>query len=977
MRKIKWLMLFGLLFGVQSLLAQTKITGKVVAEKDGAPIGGATVSVKNSKSSVITDADGSFNINAPANAKLVVSYVGFNRLEVEASSTPLIVNLTATAASLLEVVVTGYRTSSRRDLVGSAATINADKIQNVPIGSFDQALQGQAPGILVQSQSGQPGAAASVLIRGKGSILGSNTPLYVLDGIEITAGDFSTLNPSDFASLSVLKDASSTSVYGSRGANGVIVITSKRGKAGTPRFTYDGQYGNSTQPENKLRVMNSNEKLDYELANGNPFKWTTAQVDSLRKVNTDWEDVFFQTGKTQSHVLSASGGAGKTTYYISGSIFDQTGTVKNTGLKRYTGRANIETSAGGFSFGTNLSLGYSDFKNTSENNTGISTPLNAIRWLNPYETVYDKTGKFSSIVSGQPNAMQELLLNSNLRQQYKGVGSVYITYNAPFLKGLSFKTNWGGDFRTNESTTYTDPSTAAGRGATGGKGSFGHGSDRLFRYTGTTSAAYNTEFGSDHTLSVAVFNEVVKSKGRTFSFTGYGLGGAFQNESGITPGNATNGFIPAVAGGGSENALLSYFTDIHYGFKNKYFLNVGARRDGSSRFGANKRYANFGSVGASWIVSDENFLAALKDNVLNELKFKISYGSAGNQVGIGDFQSRELYGRSVYNGVSGLVQTQLANPELQWERKTTFNTGVELATLNSRLRIVAEFYNSITSDLFLNKQLSRTTGYSSLTSNIGKLQNRGIELSLDGDMINTKNFTWKANISFTHNQNKVKKLVGDQTEIISGLTINRVGESINSLYVVRYTGVNPTNGNPIFLDLNGKETDVYSSANRVIVGSYESPNFGGFGSSLNYKGIEVSAFFSFVKGNQIFNNDRTNIENPQYLTDNLSSDLATEWRKAGDITQIPAATATFRSATTHFVENGDFLRLRNASISYSLPKQLIGAIKLTSVRFFAQGENLVTWTNFRGFDPEINSGSLTGAQYPALRTITFGLNVGL
>ncbi len=236
-----------------------------------------------------------------------------------------------------------------------------------------------------------------------------------------------------------------------------------------------------------------------------------------------------------------------------------------------------------------------------------------------------------------------------------------------------------------------------------------------------------------------------------------------------------------MGGGGSENALLSYFTDIHYGFKNRYFLNVGARRDGSSKFGANKRYANFGSVGASWIVSDENFMAALKDNVLNELKFKISYGSSGNQVGIGDFQLRELYGRSVYGGVSGLVQTQLANPELQWERKTTFNTGIELATLRSRLRIVAEYYNAVTSDLFLNKQLSRTTGYSSLTSNIGELQNRGYELSLDGDLISTKDFTWKANISFTHNQNKVKKLVGDQTEIINGLTINKVGKPINSL----------------------------------------------------------------------------------------------------------------------------------------------------------------------------------------------------
>ena len=970
-------MLAGLLFALPPLFAQTPISGKVVRETDAFPVAGATVSVKNARGSTVTGTDGSFTLNTSPNAILVITNVGYKTVEVSASLSPLIIQLSENPSSLTEVVVTGYRTGSRRDFVGSASTIRSDRVQTVPIGSFDQALQGQAPGILVQAQSGQPGAAASVLIRGKGSILGSNTPLYVLDGIEITAGDFSSLNPADFETISVLKDASATSVYGSRGANGVIVITSKKGKAGTPRLAYGVQYGYSTQPENRLRVMNSIEKLDYELANDNPFQWTPGQVDSLKKINTDWEDVFFRRGQTKNHVLSASGGAGQTTYFLSGSIFDQTGTVENTGLKRYTGRANIESSAGNFNFGTNLSFGYSDFSNTSENNTGIATPLNAIRWLNPYETVYDKDGNFTSIYSGQPNAMQELLLNNNLRQQYKGVGNIYIGYKAPFLKGLSFRTNWGGDLRINETTMYTDPTTTTGSSATGGRGSFGHAADRVIRFTGTTSAIYSTNIGSDHTLSVAVFNEIVKSKGRNFGFTGYGLGGAFQNESGITPGNATNGFIPAVSGGGGENALLSYFTDIHYGFRNRYFLNAGARRDGSSKFGANKRFANFGSVGASWIVSDENFMASLKDNVFNELKLKVSYGSSGNQVGIGDFQSRELYGRAVYAGVSGLVQTQLANPALQWERKTTFNTGIELSTLRSRLRIIAEYYNSLTTDLFLNRQLSRTTGYTSLTSNIGELENRGVELSLDGDLISTKNFTWKANISLTRNENKVKKLVGDQKEIITGLTINRVGERMNSLYVVRYSGVNPANGNPVYQDKDGKETETYSAANRVIVGSYESPYFGGFGSSLNFKGLEVSAFFSFVKGNKIFNNDRTNVENPQYLTDNLSADLNTEWRKAGDITRIPRATATFRSGTTRFVEDGDFLRLRNAMISYTLPAQLTNTIKFKSIRIFAQGQNLVTWTDFRGFDPEINSGSLSGAQYPALRTITFGLNIGM
>jgi TonB-linked SusC/RagA family outer membrane protein len=474
---------------------------------------------------------------------------------------------------------------------------------------------------------------------------------------------------------------------------------------------------------------------------------------------------------------------------------------------------------------------------------------------------------------------------------------------------------------------------------------------------------------------VGLFNEIVNTKTRIFGFTGYGLGGAFENEAGITPGSITNGYIPNVNGSGLQNVLLSYFSDIHYGYKNKYFLNVGARRDGSSRFGVNKRYANFGSIGASWIVSDEAFMSSLKNTVFNELKFKISYGSAGNQEGIGSFESRELFGRAVYNGVSGLTQIQLAKEDLQWERKTTFNTGIEFSTLKGRLRGAFEYYNAITSDLFLNRQLSRTTGYGAIISNIGELQNQGVEASFDGDLINTKNFTWRANVSFTYNKNRIKKLVGDQPEIISGLSINRVGESINSIFVVPYAGVNPENGNQQFLDKDGKITEVYDPADRQIVGSYEAPYFGGFGSSLNYKGFEVSAFFSFVTGNKIYNNDRSNVEYAQYLYDNLSADLVREWRNPGDVTDIPGANANFESGTTHFVESGNFLRLRNASVSYSLPARWVSAAKLRSARLFVQGQNLITWTKFRGFDPEISSGSLTGAQYPALRTVTLGLNV--
>jgi TonB-linked SusC/RagA family outer membrane protein len=980
-----------LLTGTTVLAQGLTVTGRVTSTDDGSPLPGVTILEKGSTNGTSSDAQGNYRITVGNNATLVFSFIGMTAQEVSVGNRSTIdVKMASDVSALSEVIVTGYTTQTQRQVTGSVAAVRGDQIARIPLATFDQALQGQVPGVLIQAQSGQPGASASVLIRGKGSILGSNSPLYILDGVEITASDFATLNQNDFESISVLKDAASTSQYGSRGAAGVIVITSKKGKAGRARLTYDFQSGFSRAPENKLRLMNTEEKLSYEMANGNPFEWEEADLTRLKSINTDWADVFFQTGRTNSHALSVSGATDKTSYFLSGSLFDQTGIVRTTGLKRYTGRVNVESTAGDFNFGINSTFGYSDFTNTSEDNTGISTPLNAIRWLNPYEKPYADDGKYSTIVSGQPNAFQELLENRNLRQQIKGVGNVFVGYNVPFVKGLSLRTSWGGDFTGNERSLFIDPTTQLGRGQLGNRGSFSRFYGKRFRYTGTSSISYTRQFGSEHTLTAGLYNEIIKNSANSFFYTGYGLGGPFENEAGITPGNATNGFIPAVGGAetdgfnpedrlfrGGKNALLSYFAIINYGFRNRYFLTLGARTDGSSRFGENNRFANFGSIGASWIVSEEDFMAGLKSSVFNELKFKVSYGSAGNQAGIGSYQARELYGRGVYNGVSGLQQTQLANPDLRWEKRTTFNTGVEMAAFNGRVNATFEFYNSLTTDLFQGKPLSLTTGYTGLTSNVGKLRNRGVELFLNSDILKIGDFTWNVNANLSYNRNQIVQLEGGKNEIISGLTILRVGESINSIYVVPYAGVNPDNGNPRFINRQGEVTESYNPDDRVIVGSYEAPYFGGFGSALKFKGFEVSGLFSFVAGNKIYNNDRTNVENPAYLTDNLAASLLTEWRKPGDITQIPSPEATFRESTTHFVEKGDFLRLRNVNVSYSLPVNLINRAKLSSVRLFAQGQNLLTFTQFLGFDPEISTGSLSGAQYPALRTVTFGISLGL
>lgn len=974
-------------------MAQSRmVTGKVSADEMALP--GVSVLVKGTARGTSTDLDGRYAIQVPDGPVILVfSFVGMHTRELAIGAGSAVdVVLSPDARHLSEVVVTGYTSQHKREVAGSVATLKSREIAGMPLASFDQALQGKVPGVLVQANSGQPGAAADVLIRGKGSILGSSSPLYVLDGVEITAADFATLNPADFESFSVLRDAASSSLYGSRGANGVIVITSRKGQAGKTRLQYDVQYGLSRAPDNKLVLMNASQKLDYELSRDNPYHWTPQDLARLRQVDTDWADVFFKTGKTMIHSLQASGGRNKTTYFLSGSYFDQTGTVPTTALKRYTGRTNLQSSAGNFHFGLNATFGYSGFSNTSEDNTAIEAPLNAIRWMNPYQRPYDSLGHYTQMTSGQPNALQTLLENKNLRQQVKGVGNVFVAYAVPFVQGLTLKTSWGGDYTANETFAYVDPNTFGGTLATGGAGSLSRGYGKRFRYTGTSSAVFSTPLQAGlHHLTVGLYQEVVKSHSNSFFFTGYGLDGAFENEAGITPGNAANGYIPAVGGGatdgvheesaafrGGSNALLSYFSTINYGFRDRYFIHLSGRRDGSSRFGANHRYAHFGSLGLSWILSEENFMAGLKNKVFQDLKLKISYGSAGNQAGIASFQSRALHGRTVYNGLSGLGQTQLPNPELQWERKTTFNAGLEGLALQGRLRTTLEFYNALTSDLFLDRQLSRTTGYTSLASNVGELQNRGLELSLEGDLVKTNaGFTWTAQLALTHNHNEVKKLVGDQQEIVDGIYINRVGAPVNSLYLVPYAGVNPDNGNAQFLKQNGEVTEVYNPADRVVVGTTEVPFFGGFGSALHYKGFEASAFFSFATHHKIYNNDRVNVEHPSYLWDNLSVDLLSSWKQKGDITTIPRPGNPFQPFTTHFVEEGAFLRLRNLLVSYSLPENLVQALRLHRLRLFVQGQNLVTWTDFKGWDPEMSGGTLRGAQYPALRTVTCGLNVGI
>ncbi|MFI5185308.1 MAG: SusC/RagA family TonB-linked outer membrane protein [Chitinophagales bacterium] len=958
--------------------AQQNVTGRVTDVK-GSPLAGVSVNVKGTHKGTTTGPDGQFRIAAAADAILIFTNIGFADKEISAGSSPMNIILEQSPRSLDEVIITGYGTQNKKQVAGSISKIKGDEIKLQPLGSFDKALQGKVPGLLSQSQSGQPGDAAVVTIRGKGSINGSNTPLYIIDGIQVTAADFATINPGDIESFNILKDATSTAIYGSRGANGVIVITTKKGVSGKTQINYDFQYGYSELPNDKLKVMNSAQKLQYEQHDRpdfgtNPFGWTPDQIDSLSKLDYHIQKVLFHKGLTQQHQISASGGNDKTHFYLSGSLFDQQGIVTTTGLKRYTGRINIDNSFGNFNIGLNATLGYSRLIGTRENDSYIGSPLNAIRWFNPYINLYDANGDYQiDYLQGQPNPLRELLENSGNSDQLKGVGSAYIEFNFPWIKGLKARTVWGGDLDQDESFNYLDKSTDQGSQSQGGNGEVDRAYAKTFRYTGTTSLSFQRTIG-EHEINASIYNEIIQSKSENFGFSGFGLVGPFKNEAGITPGTATNGYIPTVAGSATSNGLLSYFVDGTYGFKRKYYLNAGARRDGSSRLSANQRWANFGQVGASWIMSEENFLQRAK-SWLNALKLKASYGSVGSQ-GIGDFETPELFGPTVYSGTGGLVLTNLQR-SLTWERKLMFNAGTEFTMFKGRLGGTIEVYRNITKDLFLDRQLSRTSGFQSITNNLGQLQNQGIEISLSGDVIRTKDFTWSLEANYTYNKNKLLDQNGQQDNV-NGLLINRVGQPINSFYVVRYAGVDPQNGDALYYKKDRKTTtNVYDPNDRVIVGPSDPPQFGGFSTSWNYKGIGLDVLFSYALGGYAYNNDRVNIENSIYWFSNVDVAMLSEWQKPGDITNVPSAFNAFHPETTRFIEKTNYLRLRNVMLSYSLPASVLNKIKIRSVRIFAQGENLYVWDKFQGYDPEVVTGVLLGAHYPPLKTVTFGVNVGL
>ncbi len=990
--------------------ADITIRGKVRGI-DNLPLPGVTVRAVGSNAGALTAADGSYTLTAPDQVRVLqFSLVGYTTRQVDINGRREInITLEEDVKTLNAVTVTGYTNYARDKSTASAGIVGSDKITQVPMASFEQILQGRVPGMVISAGSGQPGTAATVTVRGVGTINGSSSVLYVMDGIPIEAGQFQGINPEDIASVTVLKDASAKALYGSRGSNGVIVITTKKGQAGKLSFSYKSQYGFSNMTTPKFKMMNSVEHLQYEEEIGletgsnigpgwefspkNPDYATKTPeekkladhiLDSLRNTNTDWRKIFLRTGRFQEHQLSASGGNDNIRFYSSLNYFDQQGIALNSGLKRYSLKNNVDFSAGRLTGNVNVGLAYSESSYIPvEASSSGTNPLAAVYYALPYEYPYlpdgtlvtnwnDDVHPVYDLREGS-NALEALLNTSNKDNQLKSI--IGTSLNFTIAKGLVAKTRLGLDFRETTTEKWVNPDSYSGYKVDNGeKGSFGEGTTRNFTLVTTSGLTYSKNIANRHDFEVSGYFEFTKNNFRAFNYTGFDLDGRLPaTPAAITPGSP---FAPVVGGSRTRSALASYIAVGRYTLDEKYTLNASFRYDGASTVPPSNRWHGFYSLGIGWEVKKENFLKDV--SFVDNLRFRASYGTSANPFStLGPFAYFRTYGTDQYAGRPAIIPAQPGNPGYDWEYAKELNIGFDLGIWNNRIRMVTDVYNKITNNLFIDQPLSITSGFSSMFLNSGAMRNRGIEMDVQVDIIRKKDFTWNVGFNFAYNKNVITDLGGASEFTQGDSKIVRVGLPYGSHYAPKWAGVDPQTGDPLYYDRNGKTTSDYNETALSVAefGTYIPPFTGGFNTGVTYKGIYLNALFTFADKTMRYLNEDYYNENPAFASSNQSVRmLYNRWKKPGDNAILPRFDSK-RGYSSRDIQDASYLRLRNVSIGYNFPKALLSHLKfIQGVQVFAQGQNLVTFTKWKSFDPENNNGE-GRFDYPAARTYTFGLNV--
>lgn len=1010
--KSKWLFTLLLAFVTLFSFAQEKmVTGTITAAADGLPLPGVNVIVKGTTRGAQSDFDGKYSIQASQGETLVFSYVGLVSSEVLiGSSNNYNVQLIEDIAALDEVVVVAYGTEKASNVTSAIETVKAEDIEQIPNASLDQILQGQAAGLNIQTSSGQPGASGTVILRGRNSINGNVEPLFIIDGVPVDEDNFRSLNSNDISSVSVLKDASASALYGNRGAGGVMIVTTKTGKKGAGvKVLYRSQYGKSTYNDPGFEVMTSQQFLNFQRDNGigRGNGTTDAEIAALSaQANTDWRQIFFRKGTTNSHEVNITTGGEVTTTFNSIGYFEQEGITQRSGIQRFTFRSNVNTSLNDrLDVSSNITINYSknDFaqnEGTGQLDNPFLAPYLALPFISPYnpDGSLNITGTAYSTqngtnINGFLNTpfitLNTNALNSINNDEMKIVGS--IGAKLKIIDNLVLGSSVGIDYQHLEFKNITTPESIRGDITPDAnaliKGSHFQGYNRNAAFIVNTNLTYSKLFNNMHDVQLTIGSEYNKSHFISSSFQGFGLNPKLVGSgNAITDGSVTEGpddaqyYIPIVNASSFDDGLFSYFAVGKYDYDNRYGLQASIRRDAAARFSETNKWGTFWSVSGKWNIHNESFF----DNIefVNELKLRASYGVVGNQRVGGAFNAFSLYNSGIsYNGSLGFSLGQIDNPDLKWEETSQVNIGLDFTLFDYKLRGTVDVYKKETTDLFIGKPLSLLSSTTSIQANLGSLENKGIEFSLNYKIFDN-DFKWSVNGNVAYNENKITNLGEDfdpENPILDGGgTALAEGHAIGEFYRVRWAGVNPANGNPLWLDKEGNITDAFSTSNRVFLGKTQDPKYvGGFGTDLSYKGFAINALFSYAADQWRLNGSYAIIEDTSLAGfANMSTSLLRMWEQQGDVTDIPRYNSVTRAqAGTRYLEDASFIRLRNISLSYSLNKDVLEKTKLfTKVRIYVQGQNLLTFTKWRGFDPESNISS-TFFEYPTPKTLTMGFDL--
>lgn len=968
-----------------------KLKGQVIDATTGEPVIGVNVLVKGTTNGTITDIDGKYELNAPAGAILQISFIGYKTVEIAATTSEQTIKLHEDTETLDEVVVVGYGVQKKESLTGAMSTLKENRLKDVTTPTVENMLNGKVSGVYVAPGSGQPGSNGAVQIRGRATLSGSTSPLWVIDGV-IVGEDPGVLNPSDIENMTILKDAASTAIYGSQGANGVIIVTTKMGKSEKMKINASVKLGVSTMTNGKMEVMNGAELYDYyaSFPNQEDIKFSRWNPE-LRNANFDWGELASQAGFTQDYNISLSGGNEKMSSYFSLGYYSEEGTVKGYKYDRYSFRYRSNYKP--FSWLTIKPNISGSMKNTDDSQYDYTAKYTMFPWDSPY----DEDGnlvpdRYSGWVdSSDLNYLNSISYgNHTTRKTYEFSGN--FDFDIKITDWLTFTSvnnyRWTGYFQS----TYTDPRTDSASGVQGRVEE--EQTNNIQRYT-NQYLTFNKMFGK-HSVQALLAYEFMDTSAKVINAKGTGIVSGFE----VLDATAT----PEEVGGNlTEWAKQSVFAKANYTYDNRYLAEVSLRRDGASNFGDDKKYGNFFSISAGWNINREKWF---KSDWVDVLKLRASYGSVGN-IPYSKYPQYGLYSvSSNYNGIPAILINQVGNKDLTWEQTYTAGVGIDANFFNNRLRFVFDYYNKYTSNILYQVPVSGLTGITSRWQNVGEMRNSGIEITIGGDIIRTKDWLWSLDLNMGYNKNKLEKLYGDDPNMmiiggggndtsIAGAAekVLKVGYSTDRYYLREWAGVDPKNGAPLWYknDGSGETTSNYSEAKQVMTEATSPKLFGGFNTSLTWKNIDLNASFGFSLGGKIYNYSRQEYDSDGAYTDRNQMKLIdgwSHWEREGDIATHPAASYGNKSnsnkASTRYLEDGDYLKLRSLSIGYNLD---LSKYYIQNMRIYFTAENVFTLTGFSGIDPEVPAyydettgtyksiGTAGANLYPSTRKFMFGINL--